>query len=298
MPWGAAVAAVGTIGAGYLSSEASKDAADAGADAAGRSSAQVQEAADRARRDVNELFPSAQRDLLSGFSGAYDIFGQGIPEQQRLSSAGNMNAQQTVAGGYDQYSNALMGLPVDQSNWQPRGIAPSQVPYNPISGIPVPGQQAPATAQSALGGGGIFSGIANDRETRTNNLLSGMNTNADLLAAIVSGRLELPNVSEADRVWWGQNAAASAGGDMMRSNDMLTASPQKIQEMIDTSGYDQQNKLRYQNLLQDVANLRNSGANINTAQLNADEAARAAQNQLAAENQRNKILAQKFAERF
>ena len=250
------------VGTGYMSSEASKDAAEAGTESAERAAAQVREAADRARKDVNQIFPTAQRDLLSGYSSAYDIFGQGVPEQQRLSSAGNMNAQQTMAGGYDQYSNALMGLPVNQSSWQPKGIATSQVPYNPLSGMPVPGQQATgqqATAQSALGGS-IFSDMANDRETRANSLFSGMKTNADLIAAIVSGDLEMPNVSSADRDWWRKNANQSTGGDMMRSNDMLTASPEQIQEMVDTSGYNKKNQLRYQNLLQDVANYRNSGA--------------------------------------
>jgi len=237
MTWGAVAVGVGTAASGYMSSEASKDAAEAGADASGRASQQVMDAANQARREVKQYIPAAQQDLLTGYSAAADIFGQGLPEQQRLLSGGNLNAQQTTAGGYDQYRSALMGLPVDQSNWATKQVAPSAPIQNPFETMP-------------------FTDIADVPRQANQQSLQGITSNRDLLNRVSTGDLVLPGV---DADWWGRLAATprAEGDNFLSSNTILNAvrgdNPQdRIARQTSNTGLTPEGQVQYRRLLDEL----------------------------------------------
>lgn len=130
MPGGLAAAA--TVVSGVSSSRAASKSAKAGRDAAERSAGAIQKAGDVARVDVLDLFPDSERQLLGGSSRAFDIFSGGLGAQQQALSQGNLNAQQTVGGGFNQVQAALLGLPVNTQNFAPRGVDFTQTPQNPF----------------------------------------------------------------------------------------------------------------------------------------------------------------------
>lgn len=82
----------------------------------------IKERTAEARSDVTSLFPGAQQVASQGFQGALDLIGQGIPQQIDAFSQGNVGAQQAIANTFPQIQNAIFGLPVDQSAFQPVGI--------------------------------------------------------------------------------------------------------------------------------------------------------------------------------
>jgi len=108
----AAAIAVGTIGSAVIGGKASEKAAQKGAEAQERAADTVSEAAERARTDVISFFPEARGNLFAGAQGAIDVFGAGIPIAQKQLQAGNLQAQETTARGFDQQRAALLGLPV------------------------------------------------------------------------------------------------------------------------------------------------------------------------------------------
>ena len=110
----AVIVGAGAVIGGVVSGEASKKAAATGAAAQERAASTVSEAANKARSEVLELFPLAQSNLLVGAQSAIDVFGAGIPLQQKQLQAGNLQAQQTTAGGFDQQRAALLGLNIPQ----------------------------------------------------------------------------------------------------------------------------------------------------------------------------------------
>jgi len=233
----AAAIGVGTAAGGYLAGEASKEAAKAGADASGRASAQVQAAADEARREAKQYIPAAQEDLLAGYSAAADIFGTALPEQQRLLSGGNLGAQQTTAGGYDQYRSALLGMPVDQANWMPKQVAPSAPLQNPFQ-----------TTQ--------FTDIRDVPRQANVAALEGITTNRDLLNRVATGELVLPGV---DAGWWGRLADAprAEGDTFLSSNSILDAvrsnNPQaRIERQTAGTGLGKEGQVQYRRLLDEL----------------------------------------------
>ena len=244
MPWGAAAAAAGAVVSGSMAADAAKDAAKTGADASDRASAQVQAAADQARRDVNAYIPAAQRDLLSGYSGAADIFSAGLPEQQRLLSGGNMNAQQTVGGGYNQYQSALMGMPVDQSNWQPRQVAPSEPIANPFT----LGGQAGGPSNN------MFTDISQVTQQQQQNQLEGLRTSRDFISAIERGELGAQGI---DTGWFNKLMKENpTWGNSTEVLDRSRLTPQQINSQMGNWGLTQGNQQTYANLLSEIQRLR------------------------------------------
>ena len=77
-----------------------------------------------ARGDVTNLFGGAQEAQRLGFQGALDVFGQSIPEQARLFGGGNVAAQEQLISGLPQIQAALLGQPVDFSQFQPTQLQP------------------------------------------------------------------------------------------------------------------------------------------------------------------------------
>ena len=79
----------------------------------------IEQRTEQARADVSGLFPSAQRVAAQGSQGALDIIGQGAGAQIDAFTQGNVGAQQAVANTLPQFQNAILGLGVDQSAFQP-----------------------------------------------------------------------------------------------------------------------------------------------------------------------------------
>lgn len=137
MPKGAA-----TLVATGISAQQAGRAGDVASAASEKAAQQIRDAGADARRDVLDFFPLAKQDLLAGAGGAFDIFGQGIQGQQQALQQGNINAQQTLGGGFGNVQNALLGLPVNQQLFGPQGVD--------LPGIP----QSPFGATGGFGGGG------------------------------------------------------------------------------------------------------------------------------------------------
>lgn len=235
--------AAGVLGSGLLGAKSSKDAAEAGQKGAERASGISQAAAQQARQDVLTMFPSAQKDLLAGYSGAYDLLGQGIGEQQRLLQEGNLAAQGTTAGGFDQVRAALMGLPVDTQGFAPQGIQASQVPANPMMGL---GGQAP-----------MFSNIKEVREQVPIQALSGVENNRQLLNRVASGELPLQGV---DTSFWRavlDDPNRAKDDPFLSSNSIFGATtPQQQARMVAGSGFNTGNQEKFAQLLSEVQRIR------------------------------------------
>jgi len=115
MPWGYAAAAV--IGAVGTNAAANKQS-NAIEDAAKTSSEQISDSADKARGDLFKLFPAAQDNAMQGYQGAIDVFKQSTPQQMAFGQSGNIAAQNQLISGMPQYQNAILGAPVDYSQFQ------------------------------------------------------------------------------------------------------------------------------------------------------------------------------------
>ena len=79
----------------------------------------IEQQAGQARADVSRLFPGAQQVMAQGAQGALDVIGQGIPEQLRAFTGGNVGAQQALQTTLPQFQAAILGQPVDFSAFQP-----------------------------------------------------------------------------------------------------------------------------------------------------------------------------------
>ena len=153
-------------GAAVLGAFTSKKSADKAADAqkSGQTSAEqrIDAATQQARDDVNKLFPQAQQTAQQGFQQAADVFGSTIPQQAGQFQSGNMAAQQALLAGLPQQHNAILGNPIDYSQFQPYQAAPidfgfanqqigggfgdfnggiaTSRPISPLTGRPIPTQ--------------------------------------------------------------------------------------------------------------------------------------------------------------
>lgn len=81
------------------------------------------------RQAQDFLSGSGQQALQSaqaGFGGALDVMNRANPQQLMASQAGNIAAQNYLIGGMPQFQNALMGLPINYSQFQP-----TQIQYDP-----------------------------------------------------------------------------------------------------------------------------------------------------------------------
>lgn len=129
----------------------------------------TQEGVAQARSDINQLFPMAQQNILSGATGAMDVFNQTAPQQMQLAQQGNVNAQQALLAGLPQMQNALLGNSIDYSGMQAQQQALPQFNYS-MPQFQMQEQQAQEQPQqqqvdtqaimNALSGGG-FSGLSN-----------------------------------------------------------------------------------------------------------------------------------------
>lgn len=115
----AAVLAVTAVGGAIASKKSGDKAIKASSNAADKATLQTQESKNRAREDLERLFPQAQQSANQGFQSALDVFGQSLPAQTDVFQQGNLGAQQAIISSLPQMQNALFGNPVDLSQMQP-----------------------------------------------------------------------------------------------------------------------------------------------------------------------------------
>jgi len=286
MPVGAGIA-VGTVGAGILSSRASAQASDVAAEGAERSGAQIQAAADRARTDVLDFFPSAQQDLLAGAGAAGGLLAGGIGEQQRLLSAGNVGAQGTLQGGFGQVQNALLGLPVDQQAFAPKSIELSPIPQNPLAqtiqqnpaaqqaltGPPTAQEQAnfanltpqqqqqvsTLTTQQIQGLRGaqqpsaLFSDISQVQPEANKKAFEGLKTNQDFISAIERGSLDAKGIDLGFfKALANDHPEWSSGTNLM---ELINISPAAMSDVLLSGGLNPENQQKIKDLVHELQRL-------------------------------------------
>ena len=114
---GAAIAAAAVVGA-VATTASSNKAANAQKDAAKTASGQLNSSTGAAKEDLFKLFPAAQQNSQQGYQGALDVFNQSVPQQIEFGQSGNIAAQNQLLSGMSQYQNAILGNPVDYSQFQ------------------------------------------------------------------------------------------------------------------------------------------------------------------------------------
>ena len=82
----------------------------------------IQENTQRARTDAINLFGSGQANRLAGANQGLQLFGQSLPSQLGAIQQGNRSAQETLIAGLPQFQNAILGNPVDFSQFQPSSV--------------------------------------------------------------------------------------------------------------------------------------------------------------------------------
>lgn len=245
MTWGNVAVAGATIVSGAMSADAAGDAADAASDAAGRSARQIADAARQARKDVFTQFPAAQQDLVTGASGAFDVFNQALGGQQQALGQGNLNAQGTIGQGFGQAQNALLGLPVDQSMFAPKGQEIlDQAQANQFVN--------PFTQEGGSGLGG-FAPIETQAQMNQNTL-GGITNNADLLRLVASGDLEIPGL---DTGFFGELAAQS-DPNFLSSSSLLNIAPEQTSSFVDRQGFGVGGKAKLSTLLNALQGIKNA----------------------------------------
>lgn len=110
----------------------------------------------QARSDLLGLAPGMQQNANMGFQSALDVLGQAYPQQMDIYQQGNVGAQNQLIAGVPQVHNAIMGLPVDYSVFQPMQLnydaswAQQQLPQYVSAGDLLGGQ--PAQPQGGFSG--------------------------------------------------------------------------------------------------------------------------------------------------
>ena len=117
MATAAAIAGAGVLGA-VVSRNATNKSVNATAEAGRLASEQLSQATQQARGDLFRLFPASQQNAQQGFQGALDVFNQALPQQAQTLQDGNVAAQNQLLAGMPQFQNAILGSPVDNSQFQ------------------------------------------------------------------------------------------------------------------------------------------------------------------------------------
>lgn len=117
----AAIGGAAIIGA-VSSRSSSKRAAETAEKTSDAQLAYMKQAEDRARADINRLFPQAQQQRNLGYQRSMDMLSQAMPMTIDAMQQGNMNAQSVLAGGAQQMQNAILGGPVNYDFMQPQAV--------------------------------------------------------------------------------------------------------------------------------------------------------------------------------
>jgi hypothetical protein len=152
-----AIAGSAIVG-GVVANNASNRAVDAQEAAGEKASQQLAAATGQARGDLFKLFPSSQQNMQQGYQGALDVFKQSLPQQAGAMQAGNVAAQNQLLTGMPQFQNAILGAPVDYSQFQATQLqqpnfdfSNQQLQYNDPYAAPAQQQQGQFSSNSQIG---------------------------------------------------------------------------------------------------------------------------------------------------
>lgn len=125
MPWGVAAAAVvGAVGSSMAASKGAKASAratDSSAALTRETNAMTERLANESKQDANRLFGQQEHNARAGMESAKQLFDNTLPAQFEQQQAGNMAAQNMLAGSLPQQNNAILGsAPVDYNQYQPQ----------------------------------------------------------------------------------------------------------------------------------------------------------------------------------
>lgn len=114
-----AIAGAAVVGA-YASNKAADKAADSAQYSSDQSIAYMQQSEEKARKDIEELFPKAANARNERYQQGMDFYTSTVPESMDAVSQGNYNAQQTLSAAMPQIQNAILGGNIDYSFAQPK----------------------------------------------------------------------------------------------------------------------------------------------------------------------------------
>lgn len=114
--------AAATGGAALLDSRNQRKSIKSMEDQKAASQAFIERNTKQARGDIFKLFDSAQDSRQQGLQAGFDLFRQSVPVQLNTFRQGNMAAQAQLARGLPQMNNAILGAPIDYSQFQPTMI--------------------------------------------------------------------------------------------------------------------------------------------------------------------------------
>jgi hypothetical protein len=291
----AGVTAAVTVGSGIASSRASAKAADKAAEGGERSAAQVQAAADQARGDVLDFFPSAQKDLLAGAGAAGDLLTGGTTEQQRLLSGGNLAAQSTLSQGFDAQKSALLGTQAPtfaphQPSQAPQApktpeerqaqleqfsqMSPEQLEFmrflgegaNPEFIEAVRAQQPQVNAFAPKGVGlsqpiqnplqeGLFSDVGRVLPEKAKELTANISSNSDTLRLIQSGDIDIPGLDTGFLTQLDTEESRAEGGFLSRNSIMNAVNTGNI-DFFKDSGLNEENQATMRLLISGLIKIR------------------------------------------
>lgn len=130
----------------------------------------IKQQAGQARSDVKDLFPKAQEARDKAYDNAFSMIAGAFPQQLSMFQQGNIGAQNQINRTLPQVQNALLGLPMDYSAFQPQQITPDlsfldpwlpQSPDTPPAGSGGAGSSGGSSSGSYGTGGTTLSQIAN-----------------------------------------------------------------------------------------------------------------------------------------
>lgn len=89
-----------------------------------QSQAYTKEMADQARNDAIGLYGASSAPLKDGYQAAIDAIGGTTRQQIDTTARGNYYGQEALLAGMPQFQNAILGMPVDNSQLKPRILHP------------------------------------------------------------------------------------------------------------------------------------------------------------------------------
>lgn len=132
-----AAAVIGSAVIGGISSNiAANKAAGAAKDSTAAQLAHQERMYDKARDDINRLFPQATERRNQGFQQQMDFLSSAMPATMDIMQQGNMNAQGVLAGSMPQMQNAILGGQIDYGFMQPQQINYEDQVQNVLAGLP------------------------------------------------------------------------------------------------------------------------------------------------------------------
>jgi hypothetical protein len=169
MAWIIAAGAALGAGAGLYSADKSAESQDDAMNAQQKQNLDNQDfikrQGDLSKQDADTLYRKAQADRDTGTNAAMDIYGTGMKQQLQTTGNASIRAQDALLAGNQQFQNAILGLPVDNSALQSHMLRP-QTNLGGVFDAQVPtGMGMPQDFSAALSGSGDLSSFVQPGQT-------------------------------------------------------------------------------------------------------------------------------------